>query len=139
MAHAGPPDGPRFRPQSKLGRGRARARLAAARAMPACSSCSASPAPPPPPFDADECLQSCWRSIRRTASAGSSHDEGERTPAWPCRPCAMRPRVPATCRLVVVARAPRRESSRLNRRSWMVGARWPPLPHAVEKATTGCS
>eukprot|EP00964_Phaeocystis_antarctica_P010853 scaffold5967_cov53-Phaeocystis_antarctica.AAC.1 len=81
--------------------------------MPACSSCSTSLAPPPPPSDATESAQSCWRSIRRTASAGSSPDasKGERTLAWPCRPWTTRPRWACDSPRLVVARAPRRESS----------------------------
>ena len=114
---------------------------ATAQASPACSSRSASPAPPPPPSDATESAQSCWRSIRRTASAHSSPDASKVSAplAWPCRPCATRPRVPAT-RLDSASHGLRVASLRDRTRcSWKVGARWPPLPHAVEKATTGCS
>ena len=87
-----------------------RARRPGGRATPACSSCSASPAPPPP-SDASQCLQSCWRSIRRTASAGSSHDalKASALLAWP----AMCDASPLCLRLVgrIRATATRRTGS----------------------------
>ena len=64
-----------------------------------------------PPSDASQCLQSCWRSIRRTASAGSSHDalKASALLAWP----AMCDASPLCLRLVgrIRATATRRTGS----------------------------
>ena len=64
-----------------------------------------------PPSDASQCLQSCWRSIRRTASAGSSHGalKASAPLAWP----AMCDASPLCLRLVgrIRATATRRTGS----------------------------
>eukprot|EP00964_Phaeocystis_antarctica_P004226 scaffold2292_cov55-Phaeocystis_antarctica.AAC.2 len=89
--------------------------------MPACSSCSAPPAPPPPPPHATESAQSCWRSIRRTASAGSSPD-GSKVSARLRGHAGHVRRVP----VVLASHGLRVASLRGRTRcSWKVGAGWP--------------